>query len=233
MRKFFSIVLFLLAATVAMSQDTVSEKYLLKNSKVVVSGFGGVMSETSQLNHNISDCIGAGGALSINQYFFIGAYGLSLTSKHNINDLVMHNNYADSSFYGQKLRTNFTHAGIWTGFIFFPKKAVHLGINTRIGWGSIRLVKADVAYVNNVNYLLDYMHDKVFVITPQVDVEVAITSWLKCSLGVGYRFVQGVDFLRYKDFNFNTPQITVGVCFGGFFSKEDNAETPTIEEEKE
>jgi hypothetical protein len=88
---------------------------------------------------------------------------------------------------------------------------VHLGVSTRVGWGSIRLVKNDVAYVNNVNYLLDYMNDKVMVITPEIDVEIAITSWLKCSLGLGYRFVKGIDFTRYKDFGFSAPQFSVGL----------------------
>lgn len=231
MKRIVSIFLLFLCVSGVMAQDTIKDSI----PKVFISGFGGVMFETSKLDNSISECIGAAGALTINHYFFIGAYGLSLTSKKYIDDLILPPDVAPDSalsmqFYGKDLRLNFSHAGIWTGFILFPKKIVHLGINTRIGWGNIHLSKPDISYVNNANYYLDYTNDKVFVVTPEIDVDVAITSWFKFNVGLGYRFVNGVEFDRYKDYNFNTPQITVGLYFGGFYSKEGYAE-PQIEEE--
>jgi hypothetical protein len=79
---------------------------------------------------------------------------------------------------------------------------------------------------------LDYTNDKVFVLTPEIELEVAVTSWLKCNLGVGYRYVSGVDFDRYKDFKFSAPQITFGIYFGGFYNKEEGRENLTEPEEE-
>ncbi len=233
MKKIFALSILMLSGTALMAQDTIPVADSLKDPKIFISGFGGIISETSILHKGISECIGAAGALTLNHYLFVGAYGLSLTSKNTITDLVMHNNIADSTFFGEKLRLNFTHAGLWAGVIFFPKKTVHLGISSRLGWGSIRLVKADVNYINNANYLLDYMNDKVMVVTPEIDIEVAITSWLKCNIGLGYRFVTGVEMARYKDFKFNTPQLTFGLYFGGFYNKEDNSPNNQSENQEE
>lgn len=235
MRKIAVIFLFLFLVSGIMAQDTISEK----EPKVFISGFGGILFETSKLDNSLSECIGAAGALTVNHYFFLGAYGLSMTSKKNVNDLILPPEIAPDSalamqFYGKDLRLNFSHAGICTGFIIFPKKIVHLGINTRIGWGNIHLSKPDISYVNNANYYLDYTNDKVFVITPEIDVDVAITSWLKCNVGLGYRFVNGVDFERYAGYHFNSTQVTVGLFFGGFYNKEGYYEAePQVESEED
>ncbi len=235
MKKILTLLLLLISLANLSAQDTTAVKYLVNNPKVSISGFGGILSETSILNNKISECVGAGGALTITDYFFIGGYGLTLTSNNYITDLVIPQDHPlDSTFVGQKLRTNFSHAGIWVGGIFFPKKRFHIGLSTRIGWGSVHLEKADVAYVNNANFLLDYTNNKVFVLTPQLEFEVNITSWLKFNLGVGYRYVSGVNFDRFKSFNFNTPQVTVGLYFGGFASKEkDDDETPSTDPDSE
>jgi hypothetical protein len=225
MRRIFALSILLLICRGLNAQDTLSVNDTLKNPKIFISGFGGILSETSVLRNVMAECVGAGGALSINNCFFIGGYGLSLTSKHTINDLVL-TQEVDSLYYmGTALRTNFSHAGIWIGGIFFPKKRFHLGISTRLGWGNIHLTESTVnSFIGNVNYRLDYTLDKVFVVTPEIEFEVAITSWLKCNVGVGYRYVSGIDFDRYKDFKFSAPQLTVGLYFGGFYNKEENTE---------
>ena len=235
MKKILTLLLLLISLSNLSAQDSTEVKYLVNNPKVSISGFGGILSETSILDHGLSESVGAGGALTITDYFFIGGYGLSLTSNNYISDLIIPQAPPlDSTFMGKKLRTSFSHAGIWVGGILFPKKRVHVGISTRIGWGSVHLEKADVAYVNNANYLLDYTNNKVFVVTPQVELEVNITSWLKVNLGVGYRYVSGISFDRFKSYDFNTPQITFGLYFGGFASKDkDEEETPTTDPDSE
>ncbi|MEI6123318.1 MAG: hypothetical protein WCQ95_06785 [Bacteroidota bacterium] len=229
MKKIFLILVLFISYANLRAQDSTEAKYLVNNPKIPISGFGGILSETSILNKGLSESVGAGGALTITDYFFIGGYGLTLTSSHYIDDLVIHSIPDSMFFYGKKLRTNFSHAGIWTGAMFFPKKRFHFGVSTKLGWGNIHLEKTDVAYINNVNFLLDYTNNKVFVITPELELDVNITSWLKFNLGVGYRFVKflhGDEFDRFKAFKFNTPQITIGLYFGGFPTKE-KSETDT------
>ncbi|MFA5196517.1 MAG: hypothetical protein WC401_12020, partial [Bacteroidales bacterium] len=213
MKKIFPLFILLILWNALIAQDAKTDQDTLKNPKVFISGFGGLMSETSILKKNISESLGVGGALMINNYFFIGAYGLTLVTYHSINDLVIPAEYVldgkPEYYKGKPLRTNFSHAGVWIGGVFFPKKTVHLGISSRFGWGNIHLSDSvNNSYVDNVDYRLDYTNDKVFVITPQVELDIKATSWLKINIGLGYRFVTGISFDRYKEFRFNTPQLT-------------------------
>jgi hypothetical protein len=225
-RKIFSLCVLGFACSALMAQDTIPLADTAKNPKIFISGFGGILSETSVLHGSISECVGAGGALTLNHYFYLGGYGLTMTSNHFLTDLVIPLEYAYDSisqyfYYGKKVRTTFSHAGIWAGVIFFPKKRFHLGISSRFGWGTIHLTEGENnSYIYTTNSRLEYSTDKVFVITPQLELDVAITSWLKCNVGVGYRYVSGIDYNRYKDFDFNTPQISIGLFFGGFYNKE-------------
>jgi hypothetical protein len=234
-RKILACSILLFAGNLLMAQDTIPTADTARNPRIFISGFGGILSETSGLHGNISDCIGAGGALTLNHYFYLGGYGLTMTSNHFITDLIIPEPYAygDSMYYyDKKVRTTFSHAGLWVGGIFFPKKRVHLGISSRFGWGSIHLTEGENnSYIYTTNARLEYSTDKVFVVTPQLELDIALTSWLKCNIGVGYRYVSGIDYDRYKEFKFSTPQITIGIFFGGFYSKNEFVETSSETEE--
>jgi len=228
-KKFFmkkTLVLFLcMFLTLALSaQDSVKIEQQEKNPRIKLSGFGGILSETSPLRKGVNESLGAGGALMINYYFYIGGYAMGMASNHYIDDLVMPT-YDSLLYHGTNLRVNYSHAGVWLGGVFFHDKTVHFGVSTRLGWGHIYLTeKYNNSYINNENYKLEYTDDKIFVISPQVELEIKIASWLKANIGLGYNFVTGVEFDRYKEYRFSSPQITVGVYFGGFSAKEDEVD---------
>lgn len=225
MKKVVAAILFIILSYSLLAQDTITGDPEGKTPKFRLSGFGGIMSETSLFRKGIAESLGAGGALMINNYFFLGGYALGMASNHYIDDLVMPT-YDSLLYMDTKLRINYSHAGIWVGGIFFPNKKVHLSVSSRVGWGHIYLTeKYNTSYINNENYKLDYTDDKIFVISPQVELELQITSWLKTNIGIGYNFVTGVSFDRYQECKFSSPQITIGIYFGGFSSKDDN-ETP-------
>ena len=223
MKKLLAIVFIMYLSPFLKAQDTT----VYKNPKIFISGLGGLLSETSVLKNSLSECIGAAGALSFNHYAYIGAYGVSLVSNHKIDDLVMPHDFDSMYYFGKPLRTNFSHAGIWLGGVIFPKKTLQLIINARIGWGSIHLTEAENnSYIYNVNNRLEFTNDKIFVFTPEIGMGIRITSWLQCQIGIGYRFVSGVDFYRYTDYKFNAPQLGIGLYFGGFYNKNGDEEAP-------
>lgn len=210
MKKILLILMMLLTSLLTVAQDIVSEDSI-PQLRFNISGFGGLLCETSSINKSIGVSLGAEGALIFNNMFFIGGYATGLTTNHYINDL------GDSLYYGKPLRVNFSHAGFLAGVVIMPKKRVHLSVSSRFGWGHIYLTeKYNYSFIYNVNSSLDYTNDKVFVIIPQVELEVNITPWLKFNLGVGYRYVSGINFERYKNYGFSYPQITAGFYFGGF-----------------
>ncbi|HOY32740.1 MAG TPA: hypothetical protein PKW80_12755 [Bacteroidales bacterium] len=220
------------------AQDTVQATQQEKSPKVRLSGFGGLISETFILKKQVSEALGAGGALMINNYFFLGAYGLTTVSNHTIKDLIIPDEFLLDGrplyYYGKPLRINFGHAGIWLGGIFYPGKRVHFGISSRFGWGNIHLTDSvNNSYINNVDYRLEYTNDKIFVISPRIELEINITSWLKTNIGLGYNFVTGIGFDRYKDCRFSSPQLTIGLYFGGFTFNDDGENIPETEDADE
>ena len=68
--------------------------------------------------------------------------------------------------------------------------------------------------------------DQVFVLTPQLELEMNIASWFKINIGAGYRFVSGIDKKYtnssgetanyFKSSDFNTPQASLSFLFGSF-----------------
>ncbi|MBP8040754.1 MAG: hypothetical protein KAZ36_02455 [Bacteroidales bacterium] len=208
------------------AQDTVQTTPQEKSPKVRLSGFGGLISETFFLKNQVAEALGAGGALMINNYFFLGGYGLTTVSNHTIKDLIIPDEFLlddrPTYYYGKPLRINYGHAGIWVGGVFFPGKRVHFGVSSRFGWGNIQLTDSvNNSYINNVDYRLEFTNDKIFVISPRIELEINITSWLKTNIGFGYNFVTGIDFDRFKECKFSSPQLSIGIYFGGFSDRDE------------
>jgi len=72
-----------------------------------------------------------------------------------------------------------------------------------------------------VDYRLEFTNDKIFLISPRIELEINITSWLKTNIGFGYNFVTGIDFDRFKECKFSSPQLSIGIYFGGFSDRDE------------
>ena len=74
----------------------------------------------------------------------------------------------------------------------------------------------------------DY-RDRIFTISPQVEIEFNMTEWFKINVGAGYRIVTGIDATYldnlgnsvnfYENGDFNSPVGTVTLIFGGHKKK--------------
>ncbi|MDP3463826.1 MAG: hypothetical protein Q8S18_13620 [Bacteroidales bacterium] len=191
-----------------------------------ISGFGGPILEFSSIGKDeFAVSVGGGGAVLVNNVFF-GGYGTGLATYHHP-DLKMYDpanskwtDYSDNTI-------NFGHGGFWAGAILKPHQAVHLSVSSKFGWGEISLIQEE--FNEKHLYLFE---DRVFVVTPQVEVEANLARWLKINVGVGYRFVTGVnrtyDFYSadnvfvekrnlYKAKDFSKPEATISFLFGWFW----------------
>ena len=197
-----------------------------KDGKLKVSGFGGPIIEFSSVMDKFAVGVGGGGAVIFNQAFYIGGYGIGLSTEH----LVTLERYSpalgeNEIFYNR--RVNFGHGGFWLGYIHQSYKAVHFGASAKLGWGEVSLYQTN-KYSNYDEY---FAGDNCFVFIPQVEAEVNIAKWFKVNFGVGYRLVSGLDrsylylpdgasepiekqYYDSKDFNSFTGTITL--VFGWF-----------------
>jgi hypothetical protein len=199
------------------------------DSPVRISGFGGPNVEFSSFGKDdLAVSVGGGGALLVNNRFFIGGYGQGMATYHYMKDFrtydPVNKKWTD---YSEK-RVNFGHGGFLIGGIFRPEDAVHYGISSKIGWGEISLIEDEY----REERYQPYFTDQVFVLTPQIEIEANLARWLKVNVGVGYRIVTGINRNYtaynndgsligkkqvYKSSDFNSPQANVTFIFGWFW----------------
>jgi len=160
-----------------------------------IGGFGGPLIEISSINGETVADVGGGGALILDNFFF-GGYGMG-TDAPNIN------------LDGQNLDIEFGHGGLWFGFVTPPQKLIHVYSSFRLGWGGTNLNDGtgDKLYSDNV-----------MVMTPELGVEINLTSWFRLGFTGGYRFVDGVNELPggLNDDSFSSPFGALTFRFGGF-----------------
>src|SRR5512133_3414540 len=150
------------------AQDQENKTEFLLPDRIVVAGFGSPFVEVSSVNDQFAVCLGGGAALMINQTVFIGGYFEGITTNHYMNELQAIVNL-------EKPKISFEHGGIWLGYVYKPKKAIHGGLSMKLGWGEIDLEGDE--YANGTEPVYDY-RDRIFSIIPQVEFEVNMTEWL-------------------------------------------------------
>jgi hypothetical protein len=217
----------ILAFTVTSNAQDKPVRYLFQNNgNISVSGFGGPMVGFSTVMDEFAVTTAGGGAALFNQQFFIGGYGEGLATEHSIRDINIYNRSSQTNHYYDKMQLTFGHGGMWLGYIHNYHKLVHWGASAKVGVGGIGLTYP--GFTIDKHEML--MTDVVFVLTPQIELEVNLFPWMKMNFGVGYRLVSGVDktydFLQtngeivaqdfFKSNDFNSPSFTIGVLFGAF-----------------
>lgn len=167
MRNFCCLsLLILLGAISAQAQET------LFGDARVRGAFGGLIYEYG-LNNELGRAAGGGGGLVFNQ-IFIGAYGIGVGDLEGLIEE------------GDLDRLDFGHGGLWLGGSFPSYSLLHGYGSLRAGWGAL-----DIEF-DGPGQTYDEL-DKVFVLTPEIGVELNVTRWFRISGTVGYRYLTGVD----------------------------------------
>ena len=191
MKKNFTIILAMFLA-ISLSAQTET----LFNRTTVIGGFGGPITEFGQFNGEFIVSSGGGGGVILDD-FFIGGYGMG-TMEVN-----------DKNTTSQNLNLQMGHGGFWLGYTYKTDKLVHVFASTKLGWGNIEI---DVTEGFD-----NYAKDNIFVITPEVGVEVNLFRWFKLAGTVGYRAVTGFNSIdEYKNSDFSGVAGTLTLRFGGF-----------------
>jgi hypothetical protein len=213
----------------AQEKESQEPQYLFPagSGKIHVSGFGAYTIGFSQFDNNFAVYNGGGGAVLLNQTIYLGGYGTGLSTQHRYGDLTLKNDQGEVITY-RDLYTQFGHGGFWLGYLHQSYKAIHFGISTKLGWGSVSL--SDNYYKGEQDdHYYSLVNDRVFVVTPQLEVEFNLFKWFKINTGVGYQFVTGVDYTYITPDNgikkffdskdFNQPMVNLSFVFGGFGGK--------------
>ena len=192
MKKVIAVIAF---ALLFVCQVSAQHETLFSRARVV-GGFGAPIIEYG-LGNDLTTSVGGGGGIVIDN-FFLGGYGLGSVDF----DRLFEEGDIDNLEIG--------HGGFWLGYTFNPYRVIHLYTNARIGWGVLDVNFND----NNVRYS-DL--DKIFVVTPELGIELNLTRWFRIAGSAGFRWVNGIDEDNgYKEDDFNGAVATVAFRFGWF-----------------
>lgn len=187
--------LFALILTLTVNLIFAQHETLFNNARVV-GAFGGTITEFG-LSNDLQTSYGGGGGLVIGGAF-IGAYGLGSVNLGDILD-------------GKDIdNIELGHGGFWLGYTYQPYKVLHLFSSAKIGWGAVNIETDNFDPFDGKN-------DQVFVLTPELGLEVNIFKWFRVAGGVGYRWVNGTDGEDiYKDEDFSGLVTNLTLRFGWF-----------------
>ena len=193
MKKFLFILSFATLTTAFGQRPDV----LIGNDYESISGFGGVFITLASLDGQVMPYTGGGGAVLLDNTFYFGGYGLGLSGDQSV------------TVQGNEYDVDISHGGFMLGYNIKPSKLAHIGISSKLGWGSIDYRARDDANSN--------VDDQIFVIFPQAEVEFNMTHWFKLNVGVGYQQVIGVDDFHYKQSEVSSPAASISFLFGWFY----------------
>ncbi len=179
--------------------SAVAQHETLFGNMRVVGAFGGPMYETG-LNNDLGTSAGGGGGI-VFRNFFLGGYGMG---GGDFEGLLENGNI-------RKLEIG--HGGLWLGFMVPSYKMIHFYGSARVGWGALNIELED-----NGQQYSDL--DKVFVLTPEVGVELNVFRWFRMTGTVSYRQVSGANEAQgYKNEDFSGAMWGLGLRFGWFGSR--------------
>ena len=183
-----------------------------KSEKKLISGFGNFTLSFGAMGDNLLVLNGGGGAFLVNQKYYFGIYGVGIFNGA-IKEFMI-----DGILIPHKLE--FGHGGLYLGYVHNYKKIVHLGFSSRIGLGDISYKKPNPQKKSGFDGSDLRYHERIFSFYPQVEIELALISWFRINMGLGYQIVLGLDLEcgneGYNIKDFNTPMLTIAFAFGNF-----------------
>ena len=170
---------------------------IFDNQDLRISGMGGPFMQFTVVAGEFGHMMGGGGAVMLNDFFF-GGYGLGLT-----NAIPDYMNPITND------RLSLGHGGFWLGYSLFGERPIHVSISSLIGWGEFGIMQYGEYY--------PYIRDKIFVITPTLEVELNLTRYFRIGAGASYNIYTMVDQMPgYKNSDLSAPGGFLSFKFGWF-----------------
>ncbi|MFP4091665.1 MAG: hypothetical protein ACLFUB_10650 [Cyclobacteriaceae bacterium] len=162
--------------------------------------FASLMYEYATIDGMPRQSRGLGAALLFNGQTFLGFYGTSLREHSH---LALTEGNVRHALQGIR----FDQMGLWLGYIHQPEKRLHMMIHTQLGTGGVSYEKTEEGIIPSA---------QVFVVNPQLALQLNVTRWLSLSAGLGYRWVSDPYAAGFEDVDFGNISSHIQLRIGGF-----------------
>lgn len=189
------------------AQETDSYKTVFSRP-AKIGGFGSITNQVSFPGNDKTRgfySVGGEGAILFNQRFYVGIFGMTSLVPGNISKVerITENQ--------QNTNIRLVQTGGMIGYKFFPNRAIHLNVSTKIGCAM--LIREYGFYDYNQNDVQGNL-----MVMPTVSVEVNLFPWMQAYVGGGYNWVAdgGETFGLNPSKDLSMPTFQAGLSFGKF-----------------
>lgn len=175
-------------------------------------GFGAPVVKFSNIYDHNAVLVGGVGGWIVNHSFILGGGGSGLATIIKADNALL-----EANKLVQDVNINFGYGGVLLGFIGNSDDLIHYSFTTLIGGGNINL--SDRKHMGDNwddDNDISVSSSALFVIEPEVQVEMNLTSFCRLNVGAGYRLVSGVDVPGLKNADFSNPSASITLKFGNF-----------------
>lgn len=150
-----------------------------------------------------------GGAAIVLGNSFLGAYGLAGID------------YEQVLLDEEIEQIDLAHGGLWFGYVPLQGAVLHPYASVRAGFGAVNIEIANWEdYLDDPNFPFiedNDLTDNVFVVSPEVGLELNLTRWFRIAGAAGYRWVDGVNSggLSNEDFTGWTGSLAIRIGWFG------------------
>ncbi len=164
-------------------------------------GFGGPVLKIGPMKGTTGVLVGGRGGWIINHTFILGGGGYGLA-----NNIRM----TDPDGLNRTMYLEFGYGGVELDYIGNSSDVIHYTVGALIGGGSL-------GYRNAQGGMWDSnKQDAVFVLEPNVNLELNVTKFFRINAGVNYRWVNDVQFVGLSDKDLSGVAGSITLKFGAF-----------------
>lgn len=183
-------------------EETDNISVLLKpNGTTKIGGFGGPIIKFSEINNKLAVFTGGKGGVILNHKWTLGLEGYVLNTDISRN--------LDSK------DLNFVYAGLYGGYAFKWDKTFHITTSFMLGWGGIGY-QDGTATSSSFEYKKYSIDDHLFILEPNVELEINVAKHFRMGVGVQYRAVLAVDLPTFSSSKLSGFSGALSFKFGEF-----------------
>jgi hypothetical protein len=190
----------LLVAGACLGSGALSAQETLMTDDLRHGGFGAPVVKFTEIDDRFGVLVGGRGGWIINGSVVIGGGGYGLANVSNFDHL--------TNGAGDPGELEMGYGGLELGYVHRPDELVHVSLGVLIGGGGV--------VWNPEGRSDDQIDDAFFVVEPEGDVILNVTSFLRVAAGVSYRFTRGVELLELRDADLSGFAGLVALKFGSF-----------------
>lgn len=186
------------------------EHEVLVRSNVALGGYGGPDLRISSMLSQTMTLVGAQASWIAGHRILFGAAGYGLVSGVDTPSTMQID--------GNPSRLGLVYGGIRLGVVATPNSLLHVTMATLVGPGTLSGISRvatpaefEVGYERRIGHA-----EGIFVVEPEVAVEMNLTTFMRVALGASYRYVTGVAQPGLSSANLSSPAGSLAFKFGVF-----------------